>query len=406
METEATAPGIRVNPGQISILIATRARPEILAGVFASLNAHTARKELVSLWLYVDEDDSITRQAIAAKQLPEMDLAVHWHVGPRTACLGDTHDALWAASGEGQLFAAGDTAVGRVVEDCLGFDTPGWDEVARKAFAAYPDGVLLAFPHDPMTADTATYPLFGWGWLAELRRFFPGYFPYWYDDRWVSQVARLAGRYVKLPILLYPFRGRGRTRRMRNLPFWARFFQLMLEERKEDARRLIRAVHAKDAAAREAALGKVEEIAAALIREEGSFSDLYGVFQEERHSDLSPAERRAFDPQYVGREAFAITRLVSLAQQQFQAGRFAEAMEYLDATHLSDLRLRQAQLLKVECLRKLGRDAEAGRLEKEALAAWPEHSAARRLFRFLGMVANDGRRLLVGLTEKGRRGAG
>ncbi|HOH38993.1 MAG TPA: hypothetical protein PK807_01725, partial [Verrucomicrobiota bacterium] len=91
---------------------------------------------------------------------------------------------------------------------------------------------------------------------------------------------------------------------------------------------------------------------------------------------------------------------------QFQAGRFAEAMEYLDATHLSDLRLRQAQLLKVECLRKLGRDAEAGRLEKEALAAWPEHSAARRLFRFLGMVANDGRRMLVGLTEKGRRGTG
>ncbi len=28
--------------------------------------------------------------------------------------------SLWAASGEGQLFAAGDTAVGRVVEDCLG----------------------------------------------------------------------------------------------------------------------------------------------------------------------------------------------------------------------------------------------------------------------------------------------
>ena len=44
-------------------------------------------------------------------------------------------------------------------------------------------------------------------------------------------------------------------------------------------------------------------------------------------------------------------------------------------------------------------------MKREALAAWPEHNAARRLFRFLGMVANDGKRLLVGLTEKGRRGA-
>ena len=395
--TRESAPDLRINPGQVSILIATRARPEILAEVFASLKANTARKDKVSLWLYVDEDDQVTRRAIEAKQFPEMDLPVHWHFGPQTACLGDTHDALWAASGRS-------SEVYMVSGDDMRFDTAGWDEIARTAFAQHPDGVLLAFPHDPMTADTATYPLFGWGWLATLRRFFPGYFPYWYDDRWVSQVARLANRYVKLPILLYPIRGKGRTRRMRNLPFWARFFQLMLEERKDTARKLIQVIHPNDAAARESALGKIEATAAALLKEEGTFSDLYAVFQEERHSDLTPEERKVFDAKYVGREAFALTRLVSFAEQHFQAGRFSEAMEFLDATHLSDLRLRQAQFLQAECLRKLGRNAEADRLEKDLLAAWPEHNAARRLFRFLGMVANDGRRLLVGLTEKGRRG--
>ena len=398
METQQSAQDIRINPGQISILIATRARPEILAEVFASLKANTARKDKTSVWLYVDEDDQVTRRAIEAKQFPEIDMPVHWHFGPQTACLGDTHDALWAASGRS-------SEVYMVSGDDMRFDTAGWDDIARNAFAQYPDGVLLAFPHDPMTADTATYPLFGWGWLAELRRFFPGYFPYWYDDRWVSQVARLADRYVKLPILLYPIRGKGRTRRMRNLPFWARFFQLTLEERKDTARSLIQAIHRTNAAARDAALGKIEALAATLLKEEGTFSDLYAVFQEERHSDLTPEERKAFDPKYVGREAFAVTRLVSFAERHVQAGRFAEAMEFLDATHLSDLRLRQAQLLQAECLRKLGRSAEADRLEKDLLAAWPEHNAARRAFRFLGMVANDGKRLLVGLTEKGRRGA-
>jgi hypothetical protein len=42
---------------------------------------------------------------------------------------------------------------------------------------------------------------------------------------------------------------------------------------------------------------------------------------------------------------------------------------------------------------------------KESLAAWPQMTALRKSFRFLGMVANDGKRMLVGLTEKGRRGA-
>ena len=56
METQQSAQDIRINPGQISILIATRARPEILAEVFASLKANTARKDKTSVWLYVDED--------------------------------------------------------------------------------------------------------------------------------------------------------------------------------------------------------------------------------------------------------------------------------------------------------------------------------------------------------------
>jgi hypothetical protein len=391
------AQAIRINPGEISILIATRARPEILAEVFTSLKTNTTRKDRTSLWLYVDEDDQVTQRAIEEKRFPEIDLPVHWHFGPQTASLGDTHEALWAASGRS-------SEVYMVSGDDMRFDTAGWDEITRNAFARYPDGVLLAFPHDPMTADTATYPFFGWGWLAILRRFFPGYFPYWYDDRWVSQVGRLADRYVKLPILLYPIRGKGRTRRMRNLPFWTRFFQLTLEERKDKARRLIQAIHRSDAATRASALVKMEALATALLKEEGSFSDLYGVFQEERHTDLTPDERRAFDPKYVRQEALAITRLVSFAEQHFRSGRISEAMEFLDATHLSDLRLRQAQHLQAECLKKLGRTAEADRLEKDLLAAWPEHNAARRLFRFLGMVANDGKRLLVGLTEKGRRG--
>src|SRR5207249_929572 len=139
----------------------------------------------------------LTKAAIAQRAFPQTGFAVHWHVGPQTPGLGETHQVLWKASGPtSQIYMLS-------VDDAR-FDTCDWDDIVRQKFNEFSDGILLAFPHDPMTADTATYPIFGWRWLETLQRIFPPYFPYWFDDRWVGQVGRLAGRCVKLPIVLYP----------------------------------------------------------------------------------------------------------------------------------------------------------------------------------------------------------
>src|SRR4051794_33502046 len=87
--------------GDISILLATRSRPEMLAEFFDSLRATTARKDLVSLWLYVDDDDAITLEAIRKKSLPDPGVTIHWHVAPQPGGLGEAHQALWKASGRG-----------------------------------------------------------------------------------------------------------------------------------------------------------------------------------------------------------------------------------------------------------------------------------------------------------------
>ena len=97
-----------------------------------------------------------------------------------------------------------------VLGDDVRFDTPGWDNVLREIAAKFPDGIFLASPHDPMTADTCTYPVFGWRWLETLQHFFCGHFPFWYDDRWVHQIGEMAGRYAWLPIVVLPVRGKGR----------------------------------------------------------------------------------------------------------------------------------------------------------------------------------------------------
>ena len=384
--------GIRT--GEISILCGTRGRPELLAKSFASLKANTVQKDKTHLWIYVDDDDQIMRQAIANKTIPEPGLPIHWHIAPRTAGLGQIHQALWNASGrasEVYMFAS----------DKSDFATPGWDDVIRAKSAEHPDGVMLAFAHDPNTADQGTYPILGWNWVKTLGYFFPGYFPFWFDDLWMDQIGRMVGRFVKLPIVIAPVGGaRGRTQRMRNVPFWTRFFQLMLPERKEAARKLISAMNLPDKAARGAALKNMEEVAARLAKEQENFSDVYATFQEERHTAVSPEERNRFNPLYFKLETQAVARLISFAEEFVAQGNHTEALKYLDATLLSDVRVRWAEKLKVDCLRALGRQSEADQLAKQVLAAWPEMGAVRRGFRFLGMVASEGKRLFVIATEK------
>jgi hypothetical protein len=384
----------RIHPGEISILCGTRGRPEMLAKSFESLRANTVQKDKTHLWIYVDDDDQIMRQAIEAKTIPDPGLPIHWHIAPRTAGLGQIHQALWNASGrasEVYMFAS----------DKSDFATPGWDEVIRSKAAEHPDGVMLAFAHDPNTADQGTYPILGWNWVRTLGYFFPGYFPFWFDDLWMDQIGRMAGRFVKLPIVIAPVGGaRGRTQRMRNVPFWTRFFQLMLPERKDAARKLIAAMNLPDEAARSAALKNMEEVAALLAKEQEIFSDVYATFQEERHTALSPEERNHFNPLYFKLETQAVTRLISFAEELVAQEQHSEALKYLDATLLSDVRVRWAEKLKVNSLRALGRQAEADQLAQQVLAAWPEMGAMRRCFRFLGMVASEGKRLFVIATNK------
>ncbi len=351
------------------------------------------QKEKVSLWLYVDEDDTATRQAIDSGALNDAGVRIHWHIGPHTPSLCETQHTLWRNSGRTAEIFMG-------LADDIRFDTPGWDNMLREVAAKFSDGIFLASPHDPMTADTCTYPIFGWRWLETLQHIFPGHFPFWYDDRWVHQIGEMAGRYVRLPIVLLPIRGKGKTRRMRDLPFWARFFQLMLDERKASAKKLIDAMNL-DPEKKEAALKNLEQRAAGFEKQQDQFSDLYAVFQEERFTLHTPEERRAFNPRYFEKEAAAVSRLMEFAQQRITEKKYEEALKFLDGTLMSNLRVRQAQDMKVECLRALGRNAEADRLAKETLAAWPEMNFFRRIFRFLGMIATETKTMIVGFLSKG-----
>jgi hypothetical protein len=385
----------QIHRGEICLLLATRGRPEMLAEVFTALKTHTAQKEKVLLWLYVDEDDSVTREAIADGRLSDAGICLHWHFGGQTSGLGEMLSILWRISGQ-----TAEIYMGLADDVCL--DTPGWDNVLRETAAKFPDGIFLASPHDPMTADTCTYPIFGWRWLEALGQLFCGHFPFWYDDRWVHQIGLMANRYVELPIILNSIGGKGKTRRMRDVPFWARFFQLSLDERKNSAKKLIDAMNL-DSENKNAALKNLEQRAVGLEKQQGKFSDLYAVFQEERFTLHSPEERRAFNPGYFKKEADAVAQLLQYAQQRISEKKFEEALKFVDATFMSNIRLRQAQDMKIECLHALGKNSEADKLAKEVLVAWPEMNFWRRIFRLFGMLATETKTMIVGFLKGGKK---
>lgn len=202
-------------------MLSTRGRPEMLTEVFESLCVTTAQKDRISLWLYVDDDDHVTRSAIDAGKFPDPGFPVHWHIGPRTPDWDQPYKLLWTLQGRS-------AEIYMIANDDVRFETRGWDNVVREHFVPYPDGVVLACPYDPVAPHIATFPILGWGWFQTLEGLYSGYFHYWFEDKWVDQIGCMIGRYVNIPILLSPIRGKGKTQRMKCLPFWTRFFQLVL----------------------------------------------------------------------------------------------------------------------------------------------------------------------------------
>lgn len=368
----------------------------MLAEELDTLQTNTVDKSRLAVWLYVDNDDEVTLRAIDSGMFDRFDFRIHWHIGPRPPALGQAHQVLWDESGRA-------SEVYMISCDDARFDTPGWDEVVRREFGAYRDGILLAFAQDP-NAEQATYPFIGWGFLQTLgySKVFPGLFAFWFDDKWVEEIAQMAGRCKMIPIVINPVGGsKGKTQRMRCVPFWTRFFQLLLPVRKECAQHLIAAMDFPDEAARAAAMANLDRTWRQLISTgEAAFSDLYCVFQEERHSALAPEERDLFNPLYVRQEVMAVVILLEHARELMRKGDYATALKYIEATQLADLRLRQALDMKIECLRALGRHTEAQKLEHERRLMWPQMSLARRCFRFLGMVANEARRILAARSLK------
>jgi hypothetical protein len=202
--------------------------------MLAAMEATIARKDLVEHWLLIDDDDPAMLPLVQDKAFEELTTyPQHWIVRPRPRKLADAWNELWsAARGRAGIFIG--------FTDDYEMKTPGWDKTTRQVLNFYPDRVALGYIPDPSVAEGTLTIICGTSRLFDLLGYFViPYFPYWFMDSWVSDIALMLLRRPTLEIGLGPQEGeRGQTAGMRNLPFWYEFYIQTLDERRETAERI------------------------------------------------------------------------------------------------------------------------------------------------------------------------
>ena len=175
----------RNQPELISILVPSRGRPEAFREMLLSAARTATFLKRVEVVVYLDENDP--RLAEYEKR------GCRQVVGPQILLSEAWNRCYEEAQGE-ILMHCGDD---------IRFLTPGWDQIVRKAFREVSDRIVLVHGDDlsPNTDALATHGFVHRRWVETVGYFLPPYFSCDWNDVWLTEVADMIGRRVKVPIV-------------------------------------------------------------------------------------------------------------------------------------------------------------------------------------------------------------
>jgi tetratricopeptide (TPR) repeat protein len=397
------------NPDHVCVLIPTRGRPDGLRSVFANFRDTVAVKELLDIWLYVDDDDEVTLEYIESGAWRDCGCAVNWHVAPAKNSMGEMFNELWqcSTSNAGIYFP--------FLDDYL-IVTPGWDELLRSCFNRSPDGIALGYAIDPTAqAHQIILPIASAAWLNVMGYFISDRFYYWFGDMWLDEVAQMVDRKTLIPIRVHAPAGKGKTPRMRNLPFWCNYFFATLEERFAEACRILEEIHAGDPQGLQAARERATRIAAVLMHKSYGTTLESLVEEEERCRDFAKIPRPSQAASYLLSEVRAVEELLGLVRRAVDREEPADLLELLDTLELSCFTVPDLHYLRADALNRLGyrdqalqsiarelelRPAEPkGPALRDAIAAGSDpggrYQSERSVFRMPSWIKLEDRRFLL-----------
>jgi hypothetical protein len=171
-----------------------------------------------------DDDDEPTKHAL--RELRQSGLPVFVRVGPRPETLGSVANDLaahWPAD------------VYQVFGDDLMCITHGWDEILAQAVEKTPHGV---FWMKSAKDQQSLVPAVTEKWRVAAGGIFTEYFPYWFDDLWLTESWVMATGEEPIFLESLVVDRPASTHRMRELDFWAKFYYTMRQERAAHGRKI------------------------------------------------------------------------------------------------------------------------------------------------------------------------
>lgn len=175
----------RNQPELISILVPSRGRPDAFREMLMSAANTATFFKRVQIVAYLDEND------------PWLDEYVKYGYKPivgEQVLLSEAWNRCY------------ENAEGEILMHCgddIRFRTPGWDQIVRNAFRQVPDRIALVHGDDlsPNTDALATHGFVHRRWVETVGYFLPPLFSCDWNDVWLTEVADMIGRRVKVPIV-------------------------------------------------------------------------------------------------------------------------------------------------------------------------------------------------------------
>lgn len=119
-------------------------------------------------------------------------------------------------------------------------ETKKWDIVTLNSFKENGNFPICGFFKDPLVpTNQATFTVLNKKWITTIGYYLTTYFPFWFDDVWIDEISQMIGKKKEIPVRVISPEGKGKTPRMRNLPFWTYFFHNTIDERLGDAVKLL-----------------------------------------------------------------------------------------------------------------------------------------------------------------------
>lgn len=190
----------------IALCIASRGRPDSLRKAILAMDRLAVLDDTLII-VALDDDDKTVCEAPVTKH------KLIWSVGPREDSLGEKYNRCRNLT---------DADVCVLACDDGEITTQGWDKIIAGYAGLFSDGVgVIEFGKSGALPCVIAVTK---GMSDRLGFFCPPYFPVWFHETWINEVALLCGRLLTVSDLDYFEYPNRKTQNIKSVGYWAEFF--------------------------------------------------------------------------------------------------------------------------------------------------------------------------------------